>query len=115
MRAMGSAAQAAKQARNIERPETIVIKPADVGLEKSPQIRHPIFQHGDAVDPEAPGKPLIDIGIKPAISKDVRMHHAAAQNFKPILALAKPYLAALAGALDIDFHRWFGERKIARP
>src|SRR5208337_1619516 len=112
MRAIDSAAQPAKQAWDIERPEAIVIEPADVGLEKSPQIRHPIYQHGDAVEPEAPGDALIDIRIKPAISKDVRMHHAAAQNFEPIRALAKPRLAALAGALDIDFHRRLGERKI---
>src|SRR6516165_10978482 len=43
------------------------------------------------------------------------MHHAAAQNFEPILAFPEANLAILARALDIDFHRRFGERKIARP
>src|ERR1700724_2206124 len=92
-----------------------MVEPADVGLEESPQIRHAVFQHGDTVDAHAPGEPLIDIGVEPAIFQDIRMHHAAAQNFEPILALAKADLAPLARALDIDLHRGFGKWKVTRP
>src|ERR1700730_2348634 len=92
-----------------------MFEPADVGLEESPQIRHAIFQHCDAVDPDAPREPLKDIGIEAAVSQDIRMHHAAAQNLEPILALAKAHLAPVARTLDIDFHRLIVEGKITRP
>src|SRR5580704_4959935 len=108
-------AQTTQERRNVERPETVMVKPADVGLEESAQIRHAIFQHREAVDSDAPGETLINAGIEAAISQDIRMHHAAAQNLEPILALAKAHLASLARALDIDFHRRLGERKITRP
>ncbi len=37
------------------------------------------------------------------------MHHAAAENLEPVLALAEADLAPLARALDIDLGRRFGE------
>src|SRR5690606_36268284 len=37
------------------------------------------------------------------------MHHAAAQNFKPVIALAKFNVRAGTVALNIHFHRWFSE------
>src|SRR5262245_7050949 len=43
------------------------------------------------------------------------MHHAAAENFHPVLALAEPDLALVAPALDVDLERGFGERKERRP
>src|ERR1700732_3157963 len=43
------------------------------------------------------------------------MHHAAAQNLEPILALAKAHLAPVARTLDIDCQRRLGGRKITRP
>ena len=38
------------EARKIERPEAIMPQPANVGLEEGVQVRHAIFQHGQAVD-----------------------------------------------------------------
>ncbi len=43
------------------------------------------------------------------------MHHAAAENFEPVLAFAEADLAAGAAALDVDLHRGRGEGKEARP
>ena len=90
-------------------------EPADVGLEEGPQIRHAVFQHGNAVDPHAPGKALILIRIKPAIADDIAVDHAAAENFEPVVALAEADFTALARALDVDFHRGFGEGEKRRP
>ncbi len=61
-------AQAREQRRNVERPEAIMLEPADIGVEKGAQIRHPVFEHGDAIDADAPGKALVDFGIEPAIA-----------------------------------------------
>src|SRR3954464_12248633 len=43
------------------------------------------------------------------------MHHAAAENFQPILTFAKADFAPVAPALNVDFERGFGERKERRP
>src|ERR1700741_5334971 len=37
------------------------------------------------------------------------MHHAAAENFQPILACAEANLALVAPALDVDLERGLGE------
>src|SRR5665213_3159165 len=100
-----------RQRREIERPETVLREPARVGLEEGAQVVHAVFQHGDAVDAHAPGKALVLIGIEPAIAQHVRMHHAAAENFQPILAFAETNFALVALALDVDFHRRLGEGK----
>jgi hypothetical protein len=42
------------------------------------------------------------------------MHHAAAQNFEPIVALADPKFVADLGVTDIDLHRRLGEGEVAR-
>src|SRR5207248_2721443 len=76
------------------------------------QVRHPILEHSDAIDAQAPGEALIFVGIEPAIAQHIRMHHPATENFQPILALAKTDLALLAPALNIDFERGFGEGKV---
>src|SRR5690606_24790946 len=43
-------AQAAEQGRQIERAEAVMLEPANVGVEEGAQVRHAVFQHGDAVD-----------------------------------------------------------------
>src|SRR5437016_12228238 len=42
------------------------------------------------------------------------MHHAAAENLQPVVALAEAHLALVAAALDIDFERRLSERKERR-
>ena len=42
------------------------------------------------------------------------MHHSAAEDFQPVLALAEPYAVLIASALDVDFERWLGEREVRR-
>ena len=42
------------------------------------------------------------------------MHHAAAENLKPLVAFADPDLLADFGIADIDFHGGLGEGEMAR-
>src|SRR5277367_2955386 len=100
-----------RQRRQVERTEAIVRKPTDVGLEEGAQVRHAVFEHGDAVDAHAPGKSLKLIRIKSAILQHIGMHHAAAENLQPIVAFAETDRALVAPALDVDLERRFGERK----
>src|SRR5579863_3091259 len=111
---MALQAQSARQRREIERAEAVMIEPAHVGLEERAQVRHAVFEHGNAVDPHAPGKALIFVGIEPAILHHVRVHHAAAENLHPVVALAEADFAFVAAALDVDFERRLGEGKKRR-
>ena len=43
------------------------------------------------------------------------MHHAAAEDLQPVLALAEADLVALAGTLDVHLHRRLGEGKERGP
>ena len=90
-------------------------EPALVGLEEGAQVVHAVFQHRDAVDAHAPGEALVLVWIEPAIADDVRVHHAAAEDFQPILALAESDLVLAAAALDVDLERRLGEREERRP
>ena len=99
--------------RQVERPEAVVVEPAHVRLEEGAQVRHAVFQHGDAVDADAPGEALVDVGVEAAVAQHVRMHHAAAEDLEPVVALAEADLAALARALDVDLGRGLGEREEA--
>src|SRR5260370_11976866 len=89
-------------------------EPAHVGLEERATFRDAVFEHGDAIDPKPPSEALILVGIEPAIAQHVGMHHAAAENLHPILALAESDLAFVALALDIDLERRLRERKERR-
>src|SRR5271166_6974784 len=89
-------------------------EPAHVSVEKRAQVRHAVFEHGNAVDAHAPGETLIFVRIEPAIAQHIRMHHPAAENLQPVLALAETDLALLAPALDVDLERRLGERKVRR-
>ena len=42
------------------------------------------------------------------------MHHAAAENLKPLIAFADPDLVADLGVADVHFHRRLGEGEVAR-
>src|SRR5215469_5664173 len=106
-----SRAQPSGQSRPVERTKTVVRQPPDVGLEEGAQIRHAVFEHRDAVHAHAPGEALVFVGIEPAIAQHVRMHHAAAENFHPILTFAEADFAFVAAVLDIDLKRGLGERE----
>src|SRR5271169_6520121 len=89
-------------------------EPADVVLEQLPQVGHAVFQHRDAIDADAPGKTLIEVGIDAAGAQHIRMHHAAAENLEPVLALAETDFSLVAPALDVDLERRLGEGKERR-
>src|ERR1019366_9670345 len=89
-------------------------EPAHIGLEEGAQIVHAVFEHGDAVDPHAPGEALIVVRIDPAIAQHVWMHHAAAEDLQPVVTLAEAYLALVAVALDVDLEGGLGEREERR-
>src|SRR5262249_59554033 len=89
-------------------------EPADIGLEERAQIRHAVFEHSDSIDPQSPREALILVRIEPAIAQHVRMHHAAAENLHPVVALAESDLALVASALNVDLERGLGEWKERR-
>src|SRR4051812_6431466 len=103
--------QTADQARHVERPETVMVQPADIRLEERTQVRHAVLEHGDAVDADPEREALHRVRIEAAIAQDVRVDHPAAQDLQPVVALAEANLAALAGALDVDLGRRLGERE----
>src|SRR3984957_889956 len=113
-RAMCSPAQSSRERRDVERLEAVVIDPAQVRVEKVPQIRQAVFEHRQAVEADAPGEALIDLRVEAAISQHVRMDHAAAEDFEPILALAEADFPARTAALDVDLERGRREGKKAR-
>ncbi|MNZ49220.1 hypothetical protein D3C78_669810 [compost metagenome] len=98
----GLNAQTAEQRRHVERAEAVMVHPADIGVEEIAQIRHAVFQHGDAVEAHAPGKALIFIRVQPTGAQHVRVHHAAAEDFHPVLAFAE--LDDGAGTVALDIH-----------
>src|SRR4051794_11548696 len=110
-----SRAQSSRQGRDVERLEPVMVEPAHVVLEQLAQIGHAVFQHRDTVDAHAPGKALVDVGIDAAGAQHVRVHHAAAQDLQPVLALAEPDFALVAAALDVNLERGLGEREERRP
>src|SRR5215468_7922352 len=89
-------------------------EPAHVGLEERTKIRHAVFEHGDAIDPQPPSEALILVGIEPAIAQHVGMHHAAAENLHPVVAFAESDLALVASTLNVDLERGLGEWKERR-
>src|SRR5690242_5106670 len=109
-----SRAQPSGQGRQVERAEAVMRQPAHVGLEEGAQVVHAVFEHGDAIDAEAPGKTLVLGRIEPAVPQHVRMHHAAAEDLQPVLAFTEANLALVAPALDVDLERGLGEREERR-
>ena len=89
-------------------------RPLRVGLEIGAQVRHAVFQHGETVDAQPEGEALMDCRIEPAIAQHIRMHHAAAQHFQPVRALADFDNAAGALALHVHLGRRLRERKEVR-
>src|SRR5215203_4700945 len=104
--------QPADQGRDVQWTEAVVVEPAHVRFEERAQVRHAVFQHGDAVDPHAPGKSLELVRVEAAVSQHVRVDHAAAEDLEPVGALAEADLATFAGALDVDLRGRFREREV---
>ena len=61
-----------------------------------------VTHDGQAVDAEAEGKALPDLGVDAAVAEHVGVHHAAAAQFEP----------AAVGQADVEFGRWFREREV---
>src|SRR5690606_40181127 len=57
---------------------------------------------------------LVLLRVDAAVLEHVRVDHAAAENFQPIVARADLQRAAGAIAADIDFRARFGEREMVR-
>ena len=75
----------------------------------------PYFSMAMRSMPMPQAKPWYRSGSMAAGADDVRVHHAAAENLQPVVALAEADLVADAPAADVDFHRRLGEREEARP
>ena len=88
-------------------------EPAQIGAEEGAQIRHAVFQHGDAVDADAEGEALYLVRVVTDIAQHVGVHHAAAENLQPLIALADTDFIAMAGIADVHFHGRLGEREVA--
>src|SRR5262245_35358531 len=106
-----SCAQSAREGGKVERTEAVMREPAHIGLEERAQVRHAVFEHGDAVDPQAPGEALVLVGIEATVAQHVGMHHAAAENLQPILAFAEAHFILALAALDVGLERVLGKRK----
>src|SRR5262245_5365876 len=109
-----SSAQPSCKRRHLEWAEAVVLEPAHVAFEEGAQVRHPVFQHGDAIDPHAPRKALELVWIDAAVFQHIGMHHPATENLQPILAFAETDAVLVAPALDVDLERRLGEREIRR-
>src|SRR5262249_10699168 len=93
--------QAAGEGGHQQRLEAVMLQPPKVGGEEGAQVGHAVFQHGDAVDPHAEGEALVALRVEADIGEHVRMHHAAAQDLEPAVALADPDLVTDLGVTDI--------------
>src|SRR6218665_3087962 len=102
-----SNAQTAEQRRHIERAEAVVVHPANIGVEEIAQVRHAVFQHGDAVETHAPGKSLVLVRVQTTGAQNIWMHHAAAKDFHPVVAFTELDDRTGAITLDIDFEGRF--------
>ena len=92
-----------------------MFQPAQIGTEKGPQIGHAIFQHGQAVNAHAEGKALIFFRVNAGMGQHMRVDHAAAANFHPVITTADHQLVAVTVAAHIDLHAGLGKGEIARP
>ncbi len=90
-------------------------EPAHVGLEHRAQVRNAVLEHGQPVDAHAEGEALPFVRVEAAIAQHVRMDHAAAENFHPVVAGVQLQLAAGAVAADVHLGRRLGEREVVRP
>src|SRR3569623_2071023 len=94
--------------------KAVVLEPADIARKHVAQVRHAVLQHPHAVDAEAEGEALPDIRVDAALAQHVGMHHPAAENLQPVVALADLHLAAGAVAAHVHLRRGLGEGEVVR-
>ena len=78
---------------------------------KSRKSGMPYLSMASRSTPHAEGKALIDLRVDADIAQDIGVHHAAAQNLHPVLALADAQFFADALIADIHFRAGFRERE----
>src|SRR5437879_913122 len=81
--------------------EAIVLQPADVAGEHVAQVRHAVLESPQPVDAEAEGEALPGVGVEAAIAQHVGMHHPAADDLHPVVALADLDVAARSVAAHV--------------
>ena len=82
------AAQAPVQGRHVQCGKAVMPQPAQVAIEEGTQVGHAVFQHCDPVDAHAESKALPFGRIDPTCFKHLGVHHAGAEDFEPVVALA---------------------------
>ena len=95
-----------------------MLQPADIAVEESAQIGHAVFEHSQTVDPDAKGKALPLVRIKPCHLDHAAVDHAAAQQLHPVMPViiaiaADNPAAALFRITNIHLDARFSEREVA--
>src|SRR3569833_1096847 len=103
-----SSAQAGGGIGRGEGGEAEVLQPAHVAREHVAQVGHAVLQHPQPVDAEAEREALPDVGVEAAVPQHVGMHHPAADDLHPVVALADPDLAAGPVAAHVHFGAGLG-------
>ena len=88
---------------------------ADVVLEEEAQVLDAVLEHRDALDTHAQGETGVTVGIDAVQGQDIRVHHAASEDFKPSGSLA--HIASLAvaeGTGDVHLGGRLREGEIGR-
>ena len=92
-----------------------MLQEAQIVFIEQPQVVDTVAEHRKPVGAQTKCKTLVALTVDIHVAQHVRMHHAAAENLQPVLALAEADLALVAAALDVDLERRLGERKERRP
>ncbi len=93
---------------------------AHIAFKQHAQVGHVVLQAGNALDAHAEGEAGVHLGVDARHAKDVRVHHAAAQDLDPTGALAHAALlavvqmagAAAHAAAHVGFSGRLGEREV---
>ena len=89
-------------------------QPAQVAFKEGAQVWDAVFQHRQPVDPDAKGKALILLGVDPARSDHLRVHHAGAEDLHPVVTFTDFQLAIVPATADVDLCGWLGEGEVRR-
>src|SRR3954470_8993970 len=106
------------------RASSELFQEAQVVVVEQPDVRHPVLQRRDPLDPHAPGEALVALGVVAVLAhvlEHVRVDLAGAEQLDPTLALAErparavPQEAAVAvEAVDVELDARLGEREEVR-
>src|SRR5581483_3425083 len=93
-----------------------LLQDADVVVPEQPQIREPVPEHGDALDPEAEREAGPDLGVVADVDEHLRVDPAGTAHLDPAGVLAdRAALAVADEAGDVELDGRLGEREEARP